>query len=519
MIFYLVLFVAVLLAAMIWSVPTYLMFNFGKVTFDQVLFFLTTEDGTMGTDRLVLLSALQILVLKPLVFALLTTGLMWLAVRWVLRLRLRHWHRESPRESFVSRPFFVSLAVGGVLTLPFVSAYSTMQTLGGVEFFSEHEGPDEFAKRYVSPPVKLELAGSASARPRNLILLYVESLETTFSDEDHFAVDLNAPLHPLFTRQPLGIEEMAGTNWTTAGMIASQCAVPLATFIWNKAEFKPGAMLGNTRCLGDYLADLGYRQYFLVGPDLKFSGMDKFYRNHGYQYTFGKQELLEAGMPEDKLTGWGGSVNDDTLLDLALEQILALYASTKEGGRPFNVTVITTDNHAPDGYLSPRCPPSDLSPAFARVIDCTNRSVARFYEGLKKAGVLEETVFVVMGDHLFMNNPEQDHYFPPREERRVFFNYHSPGGEVCGVGLDNASAKTGSSPGQPVELPDGSPIAAMTHFDVAPTILALVSGSPMSQMGLGDNLCQPIDFVARQARHAVLKSDIASHSQAYRALW
>jgi phosphoglycerol transferase len=122
-------------------------------------------------------------------------------------------------------------------------------------------------------------------------------------------------------------------------------------------------MLGKAKCLGDYLSDLGYQQYFLVGPDLQFSGMDKFYRNHGYEYTFGKQELLEAGMPEDKLTGWGASVNDDTLLDLAFEQVLALHARSQRGGAPggapLNVTVITTDNQAPDGYLSPRCPASD----------------------------------------------------------------------------------------------------------------------------------------------------------------
>ena len=132
-------------------------------------------------------------------------------------------------------------------------------------------------------------------------------------------------------------------------------------------------------------------------------------------------------MPEDMLTGWGGSVNDDTLLDLAFEQVLAFHARSQRGGAPgsapggapFNVTIITTDNQAPDGYLSPRCPASDLTPSFAKVVDCSNRFVAAFYNKLKQAGVLQDTVFVVMGDHLFMNNPEQNHLFPERDERRV----------------------------------------------------------------------------------------------------
>jgi len=90
--------------------------------------------------------------------------------------------------------------------------------------------------------------------------------------------------------------------------------------------------------------------------------------------------------------------------------------------------------------------------------------VAAFYNKLKQAGVLEDTVSVVMGDHLFMNNPEQNHLFPEREERRVYFNYRSPGGEVCEFGGQD-----------------------MTHFDVAPTLLALLAGSQIRQMGVGDN--------------------------------
>ncbi|MCD8538046.1 MAG: sulfatase-like hydrolase/transferase [Burkholderiaceae bacterium] len=499
-----VLLIAVYLATAIGSMPAFLTFNFGQVSFEQVLFFLTTEDGTMGTDRLVLLSALEMLIVKPLAVAIGVTLIAWLiglaGAQYTRRTETQrtklHANPDSlscPQSKPLASRLLPRFALMVLMMLPFVSAYSTLDKLGGVAFFAKHDGPDQFAKLYVNPPATLE---TSLAAPRNLILLYVESLETTFSDPDYFAVDLNAPLSKAFDRKPMGIKEMAGTNWTTAGMVASQCAVPLATFIWNKAEFKPGAMLGNARCLGDYLSALGYSQHFLVGPELKFSGMDKFYRNHGYQHTVGKQELLEAGMPADKLTGWGGSINDDTLLELALDQILALHADFERGGKPFNVTVITTDNHAPDGYLSPRCPASDLEPSFARVIECTNRFVASFYEQLEAAGVLKDTVLVVMGDHLFMNNPEQDHYLPARENRRVYFNYRSPGGEVC-----------------------GSVASEMTHFDVAPTVLALLTGSQIRRMGVGDNLCQPVDITVKRARNAILEDDIASHSNAYRSLW
>lgn len=492
---YLAWFVATYLAVAIWQVPAYLTLNFGQVTFSQILFYLVTEDGTVGTDPLILMSALEMLAIQPLVIALVVT-LFASLISWV-----HQRFTKTRRRLTKTRPISVVLTGVALTALPVAAAYNTLATLGGVEFFSEPSGPDHFSRLYVEPPATWSTQAArdtvaTNQRPLNLILLYVESLETTFSDKRHFPSDLNAPLHEIFNRQPIGIREMAGTNWTMAGMVASQCAIPLATFIWNKAEFKPGAMLGKAKCLGDYLRELGYQQRFLVGPDLKFAGMDKFYLNHGFQQASGKSEWLAAGMSVHQLTGWGGSISDDTLLELALKEILALHAASRRTGEPFNVTIITTDNHAPDGYLSPRCPASTLSPSFARVIDCTNQFVVRFYDSLKQANVLEDTVFVVMGDHLFMNTPNQDHYFPARNERRVFFNFLSPGAQTCVLDAQD-----------------------MTHFDVAPTLLGLLTNSSMRQMGLGDNLCQPVDNAARKNRNAILEQDIASHSKSYRLLW
>lgn len=230
---YWVLFIAVYLATAIWSVPGFLVFNFGEVSFDQVLFFLTTDDGTMGTDRLVLLSALDVLVVKPLTIALAATLIVWWLVGLGLKLADAPRTTSSPSESllepsstlsFWQRPRSVSI-VGGLiiwalLALPLVSAYNTLEDIGGIDFFAKHDGPDQFAELYVNPPAMLDVSGQAQpvgsasdmCKPRNLILLYVESLETTFSDADYFAVDLNAPLAEVFDRKPLAIHEMAGTN-------------------------------------------------------------------------------------------------------------------------------------------------------------------------------------------------------------------------------------------------------------------------------------------------------------------
>ena len=93
-------------------------------------------------------------------------------------------------------------------------------------------------------------------------------------------------------------------------------------------------------------------------------------------------------------------MNDDTLLDIASAEILSCHRA----GKPFNVTIMTTDNHAQSGFLSPRCHTSDARPQIFRVIECTNHTIAGFMRELEAEDVLNNIVLVVMGDHLFMKN-------------------------------------------------------------------------------------------------------------------
>jgi phosphoglycerol transferase len=80
-----------------------------------------------------------------------------------------------------------------------------------------------------------------------------------------------------------------GTNWSIAGMVASLCSVPLKPYYGNNMGSK-SRFLPSLTCLGDILKAQGYEQYFITGPKLKFSGMDTFYLDHGYDVTIGRDE-------------------------------------------------------------------------------------------------------------------------------------------------------------------------------------------------------------------------------------
>lgn len=469
--------ILVFLGSLAYQFQGFLDLHFGKISIDQLIFFITTSDGVVGADPKVIKSAQLHLIIRPLII----TGsalLIYLSLHWFSKKFGGKIGASLKKLTLVLA--FLCAAVS------FVSTYITFSKLGGLEYFRDHDDQDYFADIYVPPPT--DLAGN---KKYNLVLLYVESLETTFSNKDYFKSDLNESIDKAFGKKGMKLTQVNGTNWTMAGMASSQCGIPLASFIRDKETKTGSALLGNSRCIGDYLSQAGYENIFYVGPDLKFSGMNKFYQNHGYVKTMGKDEILESGLPQTLFTGWGKGIHDDALLDLAYDEIINLNKAKKN----FNVTIITTDNHAPDGHPSSNCPRNKESiPEFAKVIKCTNSFISKFIGKLEKSGVLKDTVVVIMGDHLFMNNRSQESLFPPANERYVYFNYISPKHD-CTIKKKH-----------------------LTHFDIAPTILDLTLGMKVDQFGLGFNACNEDNANMDEVYKVLTTKDLASHSKLYRSL-
>jgi len=344
----------VFLASATFQAVGFLDSQFGKVSFDQLMFFATMSDGVVGTDSQIVRNAKTHFLVRPAILTF-SLGLIFLALSWLNKI-------SGPKYQGLLKKIKFSLAGLCFVSLP-LAANNTLQEIGAIEFFKKPSGPDLFAQLYSAPPQDI----SAKVK-NNLILLYVESLETTFADKTLFEADLNAPLDKVFKEKAKQIIPTIGTNWTTSGMVSSQCGLPLAPFMRRTTDTR-GVILDKARCVSDYLKIFGYEQIFFVGPDLKFAGMDRFYNYHGYNKTIGKEEIKGLGLSGQLFTGWGNGPHDDTLLDLAQAEITQLHRD----GKHFNVTIMTTDNHAPDGNLSPRCPKLLVDkPPFARVIVLTS---------------------------------------------------------------------------------------------------------------------------------------------------
>lgn len=246
--------------------------------------------------------------------------------------------------------------------------------------------------RLISPPPK---------HKPNLVLIYVESLESGFGDPALMGEDLLAPLNAA-TQDAYRFndyEQTTGTGWTIAGIVSTQCGIPLkshALFDGNQQGEKVKSFLPGARCLGEVLADNGYKNVFLGGASLYFAGKGKFFAQHGYSELYGKEEWSRAG--HKQFNDWG--LYDDALFKEAKVKVDALQKSRQ----PFNLTLLTVDTHPSFGYISPTCAKQGVTD-YKGIVHCTAGLVADFVGHLKQRGYLKNTVVVILGDHLSGQTP------------------------------------------------------------------------------------------------------------------
>ncbi len=253
-------------------------------------------------------------------------------------------------------------------------------------------------RRYVEPII-LEVPES----PPNLLLLYLESIERTYADGERFG-DAYADLEVLGKQGHVfeGVRQLDNTGWTMAGKIASQCGTPLMPAgLLHDRQFSPlDKVVPGVNCLGDLLAEQGYRLSYLGGASTAFAGKGLFYEGHGFDTVMGREELVPRLDDPDYVNNWG--LFDDSLYDFTAEEIRRLET---EGEGPWGVVNLSIAGHAPNGYPARSC--RERQGEFDGVdilysVKCSAWLARDLVERLEEEGLLENTLVMIASDHLTM---------------------------------------------------------------------------------------------------------------------
>lgn len=272
-------------------------------------------------------------------------------------------------------------------------------------------------------PEALTSAEPTATAGKNLVMIFLEGFEKIYTDEALFP-GLTPTLHELNTQgwRLSNMQQVPESEWTMGGLVSSLCGTPLlyeSSLSGNEVMFSQ--LLDKATCLPDVLESAGYKQVFMGGASLAFAGKGDFLREHGYDMALGRTRLRNELEDTDYIGGWG--LFDDSLFSLALEQ----FHDLADNGQPFNLTLLTVDTHHPIGEPSASCSPYPIiDNSILHAVHCTDYLLGNFIEQIEQHPAYDDTLVVLVSDHLAMRNNAFS-LFPRNYERRLYFNVLNTG--------------------------------------------------------------------------------------------
>lgn len=387
-----------------------------------------------------------------------------------------------------------------VLALSALLAADGARRFGIFEWLRNRSEPSSLYEEEYVDPASVRI--SFPEKKRNLVCLYIESCETTFFSREQGGALPECAMPELFRLAQEGANFSAGpgvggwsrtegAGWTSAAMVALTAGVPLELPVRANAYESYERFLPGVRALGDVLKDAGYRQALVIGSDKTFGGRDKYYLQHGADEVLDYGEALRRGEIPDGYRVWWG-FEDRLLYPWAKKEIRRLA----DEGRPFAVTVLTADTHAPDGYVCPLCR-DDTPYRYANVYACASRQAGAFVEWLRSQDFWENTTVLVCGDHPCMT---------PH-----LFSQHLPGCSRVPRYVFDAIL----NPARPWN-PERTKNRVFTPMDLYPTVLsALGCEIEGDRLGLGTDLFSERPTLAERKGRKALDREILRYSDFY----
>jgi len=275
-------------------------------------------------------------------------------------------------------------------------------------FFSEApslENSSFFEENFI--PVQDSLI-SADGYTRNLILIFLESIENNFFEympelkriaEENYSFNNEVGLG--------GGYSVVGASFTMGSIVANTTGLPLLFFsravekISNSGSY---VYFPNQKSIFDILHNYDYENVFLQGTPSTFAGGKNFFINHGIDqiYDVDNIDIPKEYSFDKHMADFHPGFSDRTLFDVA-KSILDTLSKKK-----FSLTLATIDTHFPHGFLDEKClfKPSDKSEIeiFKTVLKCSSASIYSFVNWVKTQPYGDNTMIVLIGDHPFMGN-------------------------------------------------------------------------------------------------------------------
>lgn len=446
---------------------TYLKIFFGNESIEELLFYLTNgaANGDMGVYFVALKVCLPFFVA---IFFILISLFYNILIDKKIYLKLRLFKSKKRKIKLYPINFVINHKI--IFTIVYVvvalvlAVYNLQIFTYSVNNFTETTFIED---NYVAPKSQ----NIQFNEKRNLIYIYVESLETTFFTKEQggeWDKEVMPELYDLLYDQDstffshnekaTGMKMAFGSSWTTAGIVGNSTGLPFKVPIGDN-EYHSENFMNGAYAIGDILKDNGYYNEVISGATTSFGGIKEFYTKHGQYEIVDMDSLHNYGfnIKESDKGPWG--FNDDYLFRTAKQRLETI----SKNNQPFNMTLITIDTHPTDGFVG-NYTLNKYSDQYENVYATTSKLIYDFVNWVKSQEYYKDTTIIIVGDHLNM----QANYFKNVDgSNRYIYNV-----------IINSAAKTKNTKNR-----------TFTSFDMYPTTLASLGADIKDdRLGLGVNL-------------------------------
>ncbi|WP_010250321.1 LTA synthase family protein [Acetivibrio cellulolyticus] len=385
------------------------------------------------------------------------------------------------------------LAMSLILLFSSMLYFNTL--LKATRFMSLRSKKTDIYEKYYQAPESVSV--SFRNGKRNVIVIYLESMESTFASreegglmKENYISELVALAKSNTSFSSVtgfgGYDQIDQAQFTIGALVASTAAIPINSTVNWKEMRDQGNIFPGVKTLGDMLNENGYKQEFLCGSDASFSDRDLWFLRHGNYQIWDYYAAVKNGyIPEGYHVFWGHE--DQYLYECAKGELTRLAA----GKEPFNFTMLTVDTHHPNGYICDKCE-NKYKEEFSNVLACSSEQLNDFVSWIKMQPFYENTSIIITGDHLSMIG---DYFKGINKSDRRIYN--------CFINCPNISKAVTEK-------------RVITSFDMFPTVLACAGATIEGErLGLGTNIFSNVPTLAEELGLDVLKTELSKHSEYY----
>ena len=380
---------------------------FGVIPLDQILINITTANSSNPELVYATIKA----ALPYIVKALLTLFFIWgLAIYfafnrfWLCDFRqliCSIWRclRKLVVTVCIQRPavlFILAICILSFGALRYVDRYYHV-----ISFFSARNSnfiEDNFAELDVN---KVQFAED---NKRNLILIFLESMEYGYSDHRDYGHNLIPELKEIADNnvQIHGYKRTQGGYYTLDGISAQTLGVPLTQIPLDihsgEGHKKYGVFLGGVHGIFNLLSHNGYTTAAFLGTSRNFTHKGDFLNVHGIQNVFSAETWDERKFPRDEQNRGCWDFNDS----FVIERFKEYLGEISHGDQPFAITLETVDTHFPKGWAPY---PKDFAKdgTYQDALQYSSKIIANLYEWMQRQPWFSSTTVIIVGDHPFQD--------------------------------------------------------------------------------------------------------------------